>query len=742
NPDVMYVGTGEGFFNDNVARGVNRSAVRGAGVFKSIDGGVHWAQLAATAGWQYVLRVAVSPGNPNVLLASVRPGGIYRSIDGGTSWTLVRSSFSSDQVLFDPNDGSKALAHVVDASLAVHNVVWSIDGGASWTNALSGLVALAGYDARVEMCYARSLPGVVYASCGASGGKAWRSADGGHNWVQRTTSSSTGVTWYFNGFWVDPTNENVMVATGLHVWRSTDGGVSFAQITNGYIMTTDPHLDVHAVAADPDYNGSTRRRVYVTTDGGLHVADDILLAGQSTGWRDLDNGLRSTQFYGAAGVAATNTIVGGAQDNGTERLLSGATTATLEFGGDGGQVQIDPTSTNYVYGEYVWSQVHRSTNSGASASFIYSGITETTAATANFVTPLVLDPNLATRLYSGASSLWRTSNSRAGTVAWSAVKPPVGSMISAVAIAPGDANAVWVGHNDGRLYRSANATAATPTWIAVDDNAATNPLPDRYVTRIAIDPFDHRVVWVTLGGFASGNVRLTRDTGGTWSDASGTAPRRLPDVPVNCVLLHPDDSNVVYVGTEVGIFASDDAGAHWSANNDGPSNAPTEQVTFVIGNRTLLASTLGRGLWTCDVHRPAATAFGTACAGHATPPLLGVDPLAPARIGQQMGWVGTSLLPNALTFLAIGFSNTIWSGGALPFDLAPFGMPGCPLLVSPDATLLTTASAAGDARIDMTLPANATLIGAVVYGQLVEQDPARNATGLAVSAGARVVLGQ
>src|SRR5262245_48412633 len=102
NPDVMYVGTGEGFFNDNVARGVNRSAIRGAGVFKSTDGGVTWAQLAATAGWQYVLRIAVSPTNPALLLASVRPGGIYRSTDAGATWALVRSAFSSDQVLFDP----------------------------------------------------------------------------------------------------------------------------------------------------------------------------------------------------------------------------------------------------------------------------------------------------------------------------------------------------------------------------------------------------------------------------------------------------------------------------------------------------------------------------------------------------------------------------------------------------------------------------------------------------------------
>ena len=742
NPDVMYVGTGEGFFNDNVARGVNRSAIRGAGVFRSLDGGVTWAQLPATANWQYVQRVVVQPGNSSVLLASVRPGGIYRSTDGGTSWTQVRSAFSSDQVLFDPNDGQKAVGHVVDTSLLLHDVVRSTDGGATWTNASTGLVGLNSYDARVELCYARSSPGIVYGSTGLNGGKVWRSADGGQNWVLRTGASATGVTWYFNGFWVDPTNENVMVAAGLHVWRSVDGGVSFTQISNGYILTVVPHLDVHNVVADPDYNGTTSRRVYVTTDGGLHVADNVFTAAQNSGWRDLDNGMRSTQFYGAAGVAGSNLLVGGAQDNGTLRLLGASTTANMPFGGDGGQVQIDPTNNNYIYGEYVWAQVHRSSNGGSSSNFITGNIGEVTAATANFITPLLLDPTNATRLYVGASSLWRTTNSRAASVTWAAVKPATTSKISALAIAANNGNVLWVGHNDGRLFRTANATAATPTWTAVDDNGGLDPLPNRYVTRLAIDPTNHNVVWATFGGFASGNVRVTRDGGATWNDASGTGARRLPDVPVNCILLHPDDPNVLYVGTEVGVFASDDAGAHWSANNDGPNQAPVEQVVFEQGSRKLIAATLGRGLWTCLVQRPAVTTFGAGCSGHPTPPVVDLDPLAPARIGQTMRWTGGNLLGNAFGFLAIGLSDTVWSGGALPTDLGFVGMPGCPLQVSPDVTSLAFADASGNTQVLVGLPASTGLIGTVLFGQWLAQDPPRNAAGFAVSAGLRVVVGQ
>ena len=742
NPDVMYVGTGEGFFNDNVARGVNRSAIRGAGVFRTLDGGATWSQLPATAAWQYVQSIAVQPGNSGVLLAAVRPGGIHRSTDGGQTWSVVRSAFSCNMVSFDPANGSQCVAQVVDSSLALHDVVWSADGGATWGNAVSGLSGMNSYDARVEFCWARSSPGVVYGSTGLNGGKVWRSSDAGRNWTLRTGTSSTGTSWYFNGFWVDPTNENVMVAAGLHVWRSTNGGVSFTRISNGYIMTTDPHLDVHNVVADPGYDGATNRRVYVMTDGGLHVAPDILAAGQGTGWVDLDNGMRSTQFYGAAGNASSGILVGGTQDNGTQRLTGTGTASVMTFGGDGGQVQVDSTNPAYVYGEYVWAQVFRSTNGGASASFCYSGIAETTAATANFITPLVLDPNQQARLYVGATRLWRTENARAATVAWTAVKPGVGSKISAVAVAPGNSSIVWVAHNDGRLYRTTTGTAAAPAWIAVDDNGALDPLPNRYITRIAIDPRDPNVVWVSLGGFSSGNVRVTRDGGASWTDASGSAGRRLPDAPVNCVIVHPDDSSVVYAGTEVGIFATDDGGAHWSASNDGPANAPVEEVAFVAGSRRIVAATLGRGLWTCDVQRPSLLAFGTACAGHATPPIVDVDPLAPARAGRTMQWTGGAMPPGSVAFLALGLSSTAWSGGTLPADLAFAGMPGCQLLVSPDALLLAQVDASGIARVPLQLPAGAGVVGNMVYGQWVAQAPGLNLAGLAVSEGLRATVGQ
>ncbi len=741
NPDVIYVGTGEGFYSlAHLTRSFSHF-VRGAGVLKSTDGGNHWTLLPGTTGWQAVTRIAVSPSNSSILLASRRQGGIARSADGGQTWVDVAAGEQSFQVAFDPNDGTHAVAHFSSSGPLVHGVLTSIDTGLTWQPALSGLASLSGEGARIELCYARSSPGVVYASVATGGGTIWRSADGGRNWVQRTVSGSTGVSYYANAFWVDPTNENRMVIGGVATWRSTDGGQSVTQISNGYILTVEPHPDVHYAVADPNYDGVNNRRVYLTTDGGVHVADDILAAANGTGWRHLDATMVSTMFYGASGNGPTDTIVGGTQDNGTLRVVGGSTSANLDFGGDGGQAQIDPTNANYVFGEYQYLGVHRSTNGGSTAGTITTGLSEANSSGANFIAPLRLDPNNSRRLYAGGLSLWRTTDDRASNVGWTTVKATNGSLISAIAIAPGVADRVLVGHNDGRLYRTANATAASPTWIAVDDNAANNPLPNRVITRLVFDPSDPLRVYATFAGFANDNLWRSIDGGSTWTRITGTAPFALPTAPVYCVCVHPDDGNVLYAATEVGLFASDDGGAHWTTDNDGPANVVCEEVTFMHNSRRLLLATLGRGLWTADVARPAAISFGTGCASAAVP-ALSIDPLAPARIGKSMQIRATGVVGNQIpAFLLLGLSDTTWAGTSLPLPLASLGMNGCTLFVSVEGSFAAPVGPGGVVDWSLGIPADPGLVGARLFLQAIAQDGAANLLGLGMTQALRVTIG-
>jgi hypothetical protein len=726
-PLTIYAGTGEGFYNGD--------AIVGDGVFKSTDGGATFFRLTATAAWNYVNRVAVSPANSSIVLAATRsPGGIQRSADGGATWTNVRLADACMQVAFDPNNGARCVADVYEGG--AHRVVYSTNGGLTWTNAASGLVNQPGIDGRIELCYARSVPNMVYASCGTNGGLIWRSTDGGANWIQRTTSAGSGAAWYYNTLWVDPTDANFLVTGAYHLYKSADGGATLTQLSNGYINTAQPHPDQHQVVADPGFNGVSNRRVYVTNDGGVYVTADIRAATVTTGWTRRDQGYRTTQFYGAAGDGPTGRLTGGTQDNGHLTIAPNGNTATLTFGGDGGFAAMDPQNASYVYGEYVYAQVHRSTNGGSSASYIDGGISEAGIA-ANFVAPLVLDPSAPRRLYVGAASLWRTSDARAATVAWSNVKPAVGSNIAAIAVAPSDPNIVWVGHNDGRVYKTANALAAAPTWVAVDDNAAANPLPNRYVCRILIDRANPQTAFVGLGGFAGDNLRKTTNGGSSFTDLTGTGVTGLPTAPVYGIAQHPQIAAYLYVGTAVGIYASGDGGATWSTSNDGPADVSVDEVTFLNNSTTLLAATHGRGLWTIAIREPVVAQLGQGCAGTFGTPALTAS--APA-LGKPVALLCANLRPGQQGLFALGVSATIYQGLPLPLDLTALGMPGCFARTSAESLVLGM-NTTGVLESTIAMPTTPSSLGFQFFVQAFSQDPLINAFGAAASNALALTVG-
>ena len=238
-----------------------------------------------------------------------------------------------------------------------------------------------------------------------------------------------------------------------------------------------------------------------------------------------------------------------------------------------------------------------------SAGYIYSGIADA-GTDANFIAPFVLDPNDPDTMLAGGRSLWRSNNVKSGFPSWSAVKGPGTDRISAIAVAPGNSDIIWVAQNNGEIYKTANGTAGTPAWTVVDDNGATNPIPDRYVTRIVIDPDDDDVVYLSLGGFTTGNLAKTVDGGVTWTNLTGAGPTRLPNVPIRGIARHPTQATWLYVGTEVGVFASDDGGATWSTNDFGPAAVSVDEVVFMHNSKRLLVATHGRGLFTIPIGNP------------------------------------------------------------------------------------------------------------------------------------------
>jgi len=592
DPMVMYAATGEGYNNAD--------AIRGAGIFKSVDGGTTWTQLASTANasFYYVLRIAMSPDG-RVLLAGTT-SGLFRSADGGATFTRIAGPAASD-IDFHPTDSRRAVA----GDRAGH-VWYSVDGGLSWTQAELTLPPALDGSGRVEVAYSRGTPDVVYAVVDRNGGLVYRSVNGGATFSNAFTSGSVellenGQGWYDLALWVNPRDPNDLIVGGVNLYRSRDGGGTFTLVSYSYGYF---HADQHVIVEHPRFDNTTNRVLYVGNDGGVYKVPDLALLTSTAAaqYEELNNNLAVTQFYGAGGNPTTGLIVGGTQDNGTIVYdpWAGSESWTPMFGGDGGFSAADPTDPSFLYGEYVYLQLHRSTDGGASSRFIYTGI-EDAGSNANFIAPFVLDPNEPRRLLAGGHRLWRTDDVKAAIPAWRAVKPAAASNISAIAVASGNSNVVWVGHNNGDLYRSLNATAATPTWTKVDPLS----LPNRFVTRITIDPFNPNSVYVAFGGFVDHNIQRTDNGGATWVDATGTGGSGLPFAPVRDVEIDPTDSNVIWAGTEVGIFTSRDRGQTWDATQDGPANVSVDEL-FVLGD-SLYAVTHGRGLFRhplTDVNEP------------------------------------------------------------------------------------------------------------------------------------------
>jgi photosystem II stability/assembly factor-like uncharacterized protein len=613
DPNVIYAGTGEGVFLVNHIKDLTR----GAGVFKTTDGGTTWTQLpsTATADWYHVGRLAIHPTNNQLLLAATG-SGIWRSVDGGNTWTNQDPTPMLD-IDFNPGDGSKCIASGSFGS----GVRYSTDGGLTWNPATG--IPLPG---RIEIAYARSNPAIVYAGVDNRGGEVYVSTDGGQTFTLRntgqdffTSGGGSGQGWYDNALWVDPTNSNTVIVGGIDLWRSTNGGVTFTKISRWESAPNSAHADQHVIVESSQFNGATNRTVFFGNDGGLYRAIDVYNVSQFDGWTELNNNLGITQFYSGAGNPVTGRIIGGTQDNGTLRYTGNTETWNTPFGGDGGWSAADPIDQNYLYGEYIYLNVHRSSNGGVSSEYIsgqfWNGsewawkdvpyqIPDAVNRNALFIAPFVIDPNNSDRILAGGASLWRTNdaktlNTNAAGPSWQSIGNPSFSLISAIAIAKGNSDLVWIGYQNGDVYFTTNGTAPFPAWTRVDLNFPI--LPKRYCTRITIDPANPSRVYVTFGGFSPDNVWRTDNNGDSWTNITAN----LPSAPVRSLAIWGRNPNNLYVGTEVGVFASANGGQSWSASNDGPTNCSVDELFWM--NDTLVAATHGRGMFSIKVEETVCT---------------------------------------------------------------------------------------------------------------------------------------
>ena len=182
----------------------------------------------------------------------------------------------------------------------------------------------------------------------------------------------------------------------------------------------------------------------------------------------------------------------------------------------------------------------------------------------------------------GTRHVWRSTD---GTKTWARISPLLGNPISAITVAPNNSKVIYAGTSDGRVW----VTADTGTnWYEI-----TKGLPRQYVGDICVDPRNARTVYVSLAAWGSSHIWKSTDAGGTWQNIGDN----LPEMPIRAIALHPRKPDMVFVGTEIGVFVSVKGGGEWKRLGKGLPNAPV--FSLIANGRTgfLTAGTHGRGAW-------------------------------------------------------------------------------------------------------------------------------------------------
>jgi hypothetical protein len=445
----------------------------------------------------------------------------------------------------------------------------------------------------------------VYAATGTANGTLFKSIDGGATF--NPTAAQTGFCstqcFYDLAVAVDPNDANKVYLGGsptLVFGRSTNGAAS--AFTNS---STGLHVDTQAFALAP----SDPNIMYFGSDGGIWRTTNVSAAG-AIAWTTLNNtSFSATQFMGLTlHPLDRHYMLGGTQDNGTEYLAPNGTTWVQSDGGDGGFAYIDKNATTpndvvayHTYFNQTGTQVgfERALTTEANGDPFWNtfiGCRNNVSANGIlctdqvlFYAPLVGGPGNPNTIYYGTNRLYRSADR--GTL-MTDVSGTLPARIGAIAIAPQDDNVRLVGLTTGRVFLSTTAGATTMTDV-------TGPIPARYIGRIAVDPTNSNVAYVALNGFglaAGQHIWKTTNllTGTpTWT-AAGTG---IPDTPVNALAIDPANAQIIFAGTDIGVFRSANGGTSWEPFSDGLPRVAVFGMEIQPVHRVLKIATHGRGLW-------------------------------------------------------------------------------------------------------------------------------------------------
>ncbi len=612
---TMYFGTGEGNYNAD--------AIRGAGIWKSTNGGTSWSQLASTTGssYYYVQEILVYPGNSHVFAAT--RSGLFKSKDGGTTWTKVLGNGVSGGI----TDRIADIGIAADGSMWASAGILSTDGVyrapssglttgdvGTWTKKNTGANGFptTGFN-WISLALAPSDANTVYAVTedAASGGlyNIYKTTDAGATWTTKTkpawhdqgacgtttTDMTRGQAWYDLPAAVDPNSPNTVYVGGVDLMKSTDGGTTWTQISNWagscfqYV-----HADQHIILFEP---GSSSV-IYFGNDGGIYRTTTGNNATPTISAKI--NGYNVTQYYACAlhPTSGSNYILAGAQDNGSQKLTTaGLGAGSNATGGDGCFCHIDQGNSAYQWTSYVYNNYYRSTNSGGSWTGVFISSNN-----GSFVNPTDYDNSAA----AGGNTMYccwdagyymRWTNPRSGNTTANVQVTAFGTgKITHVSVSQNTTGRVFFGLNNGRVVRVDNAsTVGSPAA----GNLVGTPNASGSVSCIAIENGNDNHIVVTYSNYGITSVyESTNALSGTptFTNIEGN----LPDMPVRWALINPLNNRQALLATEVGVWSTDlmnGASTVWGSTNTGLANVSVHMLQTRTSDNVVVAATHGRGVF-------------------------------------------------------------------------------------------------------------------------------------------------
>lgn len=658
NPLVMYFCTGEGFFNGD--------AIQGLGVWKSINGGASWSQLASTnnANFYYCQKIVVN--STGIILVATQTG-LRRSADGGTTFTKVLGTGLGI---------TGAVSNLTyDVEIAANGDVYaSLDGSVhKSTNAgvtFGAAQTLPITAARVELACAPSDANYVYAVCenGNVVAGVLRTINGGTTWTSRTepadadpgvgaTDFSRGQAWYDLSLAVDPANRDRLFAGAIDLFVSNDGAGTWTQVSHWYggFGFQYVHADQHSVLFKP---GSSTE-AYFTNDGGIYRTTNANTATPTI----IDKGANyvTAQFYACAihPTALNNYFLAGAQDNGSHQFTSGTVQNTVQVtGGDGAFCHIDQDEPQYQFTSYVYNDFYRSNDGGSTWTNFSTG-------GGDFISPTDYD-DVNDKMYmcNGNNNYTRWDNPQTGGTFTSVAVAGFGGSVTTVKVSPNTANRVFFGISNGDVFRVDNAHTGAPTAT----NISTG-LPTAYLSCVEVETGNDNHLLAIYSNYGVNSIWESTNGGTSWTSVEGN----LPDMPIRWALFNPSNSDQAIIATELGVWSTDDLNGGstvWGASNSGLANVRVDMLQMRQSDKLVIAATHGRGLFSSDI-------FTT--------------PTALFDADKKVSYTG----------IAINFSSTSYKGTSWSWD---FGDGGVSTSENPSHTY----SASGKFNVTLTINSGAS----------------------------------